>query len=152
MIIDCHGHYTTVPQAHKQFRERQLAGEDPAPAEIGDDVIRETIENNQLRVMRERGIDVTIFSPQASAMEHHVPDPQVAIAWARACNDLVYRVTELFPASFVGVCQLPQTPDGNLDAVVAELRRCVEELGFVGCNLNPDPSGGHWTSRPLTEA
>lgn len=34
---------------------------------------------------------------------------------------------------------------------VAELRRCVQELGFVGCNLNPDPSGGHWTSPPLTD-
>jgi 4-oxalmesaconate hydratase len=94
---------------------------------------------------------VTIFSPQASAMEHHVPDPEVAVAWARACNDLVFRVTELFPEHFAGVCQLPQTPDGNLDACVDELRRCVEELGFVGCNLNPDPSGGHWTSPPLTD-
>jgi 4-oxalmesaconate hydratase len=26
------------------------------------------------------------------------------------------------------------------------------ELGFVGCNLNPDPSGGYWTSPPLTDA
>ena len=34
---------------------------------------------------------------------------------------------------------------------VAELERCVTELGFVGCNLNPDPSGGHWTSKPLTD-
>ena len=151
MIIDCHGHYTTVPQAHKQFRERQLAGESPPPAEISDDEIRETIEQNQLRVMRDRGIDVTVFSPQASAMEHHVPDPKIALAWAHACNDLVHRVTELFPREFAGVCQLPQTPEGNLDAVIAELRRCVEELGFVGCNLNPDPSGGHWTSRPLTD-
>ncbi|MFC0106139.1 amidohydrolase family protein [Kibdelosporangium aridum] len=31
------------------------------------------------------------------------------------------------------------------------MRRCVEELGFVGANLNPDPSGGHWTSPPLTD-
>jgi 4-oxalmesaconate hydratase len=151
MIIDCHGHYTTVPDAHKRYRQQQLAGEDPAPAEIADDAIRETIEQNQLRVMRERGSDVTIFSPQASAMEHHVPDPQLAIDWARACNDLIFRVTELFPQHFAGVCQLPQTPDGNLDACVDELRRCVEELGFVGANLNPDPSGGHWTSRPLTD-
>ena len=29
--------------------------------------------------------------------------------------------------------------------------RCVDELGFVGCNLNPDPSGGHWTAPPLTD-
>jgi 4-oxalmesaconate hydratase len=151
LIIDVHGHYTTVPQAHKRFREQQLAGENPAPAKIADEEIRETVEQNQLRVMRERGIDLTVFSPQASAMEHHVPDPETAVAWARACNDLIHRVTELFRDEFAGVCQLPQTPDGNLDAVVAELRRCVEELGFVGCNLNPDPSGGRWTSRPLTD-
>lgn len=151
IVVDCHGHYTTVPTAHKRFRERQLSGERPATAKIGDDEIRETIEQNQLRVMRERGIDVTIFSPQASAMEHHVPDPAVAADWARACNDLVYRVAELFPESFAGVCQLPQTPDGNIEACVAELRRCVDDLGFVGCNLSPDPSGGHWASPPLTD-
>lgn len=151
MIIDCHGHYTTVPDAHKRYRLQQLAGERPESAQISDDEIRETIEQNQLRVMRERGSDVTIFSPQASAMEHHVPDAGIASDWARACNDLVFRVTELFPQQFAGVCQLPQTPEGNLDACVAELERCVEELGFVGCNLNPDPSGGHWTSRPLTD-
>ena len=34
---------------------------------------------------------------------------------------------------------------------IAELERCVNELGFVGCNLNPDPSGGHWTAPPLTD-
>jgi 4-oxalmesaconate hydratase len=151
LIIDCHGHYTTAPPAHKAFREAQLAGLDPAPAEISDGEIRESIEGNQLRIMRERGADLTIFSPQASAMEHHLPDPAVAVAWARACNDLVARVVSLYPEHFAGACQLPQTPADGLDDSVAELRRCVEELGFVGCNLNPDPSGGHWTSRPLTD-
>jgi 4-oxalmesaconate hydratase len=84
-------------------------------------------------------------------MEHHVPDPATARAWARACNDLVHRVVGLYPQHFAGACQLPQTPGGALDDSIEELRRCVEELGFVGCNLNPDPSGGHWTSRPLTD-
>ncbi len=49
------------------------------------------------------------------------------------------------------MCQLPQTPGGPLDDSVAELRRCVQELGFVGCNLNPDPSGGYWTAPPMTD-
>ncbi|HEX7299396.1 MAG TPA: amidohydrolase family protein [Solirubrobacteraceae bacterium] len=157
MVIDCHGHYTTTPPAHNAFREAQLARladpslPEPAPAEISDDEIRETIEANQLRLLRERGGDLMIFSPQASAMGHHVPDPATAVAWARACNDLVYRVTELFPEHFAGACQLPQTPDGSLDSSIAELRRCVEELGFVAANVNPDPSGGHWTSKPLTD-
>jgi 4-oxalmesaconate hydratase len=157
LIIDVHGHYTTTPAAHKAFREAQLARlvdpnlPEPTPPAISDDEIRESIEQNQLRLLRERGGDLMIFSPQASSMEHHVPDPETAVSWARACNDLVHRVVGLFPEHFAGACQLPQTPGGSLDDSIAELRRCVEELGFVGCNLNPDPSGGHWTSKPLTD-
>ncbi|HEV8251708.1 MAG TPA: amidohydrolase family protein [Gaiellaceae bacterium] len=151
MIIDCHGHYTTAPPAHRRFREAQLSGRDATPEPIDDDEIRESLEDNQLRLLRERGGDLMIFSPQASAMEHHVPDPAIAQAWARACNDLIHRVVSLYPEHFAGACQLPQTPGGSLDDSVGELRRCVEELGFVGCNLNPDPSGGHWTSKPLTD-
>jgi 4-oxalmesaconate hydratase len=156
VIIDCHGHYTTAPPAHNAWREAQKqafdagAGAPPYPA-ISDDDIRETIEKNQLRLLRERGADLTIFSPRASAMEHHIGDASVATSWARACNDLITRVVDLYPESFVGVCQLPQTAYGGLDETIAELDRCVTELGFVGCNLNPDPSGGHWTSRPMTD-
>jgi 4-oxalmesaconate hydratase len=157
MIIDCHGHFTTVPATHKKFRAAQMAGladparPEPVYVEPSDDTLREAIENNQLRMLRERGGDLMVFSPQASAMEHHVPDPAVARSWARVCNDLIYRVVGLFPDNFAPVCQLPQTPGGGLDDTVAELRRCVETLGFVGCNLNPDPSGGYWTSPPMTD-
>ncbi len=156
MIIDCHGHYTTAPAQLQRFRDAQLAaldtgGPTPALEAISDDELRESVEVNQLRILRERGGDVMIFSPKASGMEHHVPDPVTAVAWARASNDLVARVAELYPESFAGVGQLPQTPGGAMDDVVAELRRCVDELGFVGANLNPDPSGGFWTSPPLTD-
>ena len=157
MIIDCHGHYTTAPEPHQAFRRRQLARfEDPAlpppgPERISDDQIRESIETNQLRLQRERGADLTIFSPRASAMAHHLGDLDVSRAWAASCNDLIYRVTDLYPANFAGVCQLPQSPGAGMGESVRELARCVAELGFIGCNLNPDPSGGHWTSRPLTD-
>jgi 4-oxalmesaconate hydratase len=156
VIIDVHGHYTTEPAQLKQFRRAQLAALDggaaaPQLAAISDDEVRESVEKNQLRVLRERGGDVMVFSPRASGMEHHVADPATAVAWARASNDLVARVADLYPQHFAAVCQLPQTPGGALDDVVAELRRCVEERGFVGANLNPDPSGGHWTSPPLTD-
>ena len=123
----------------------------PAYPEISDGEIRETIESSQLRLMDERGIDFTLFSPRASAMAHHIGDARVSLAWTRRCNDLVHRVTTLFPDRFGGVCQLPQSPGAPIEDSIAELRRCVEELGFVGCNLNPDPSGGHWTSPPLTD-
>src|SRR4051812_2423185 len=156
MIIDCHGHYTTAPAAHTAWREKQVAaweaGTTPEPYPvISDDEIRETIETSQLRLMDERGIDVTVFSPRASAMAHHVGDAAVSQEWARRCNDLIHRVTTLFPERFIGVAQLPQSPGAPIEGSIAELRRCVEELGFVGVNLNPDPSGGHWTSPPPTD-
>ena len=156
MIIDCHGHYTTVPQAHTSWRTAQLAAweageQPPAYPEISDDDLRESIDGSQLRLMRERGVDLTVFSPRASAMAHHQGDEGVSRRWAEACNDLIHRVTKLYPDDFVGVCQLPQSPGVPIANSIAELRRCVEELGFVGCNLNPDPSGGHWTADPLTD-
>jgi len=57
----------------------------------------------------------------------------------------------LYPGNFVGVCQLPQSPGVPPANSAAELERCVHDLGFIGCNLNPDPSGGHWNSPPLTD-
>jgi 4-oxalmesaconate hydratase len=156
VIIDCHGHYTTAPAAHTSWREAQTTAYDAGQAAplypgIPDDEIRESIEGSQLPLMAERGIDLTIFSPRASAMGHHRGDEAVSTAWTRACNDLVARVVGLFPERFAGVCQLPQSPGVPIEHSIAELRRCVEELGFVGCNLNPDPSGGHWTAAPLTD-
>jgi 4-oxalmesaconate hydratase len=84
-------------------------------------------------------------------MGHDFGDEQVSADWARVNNDLIARVVGLYPASFAGVCQLPQSPGVPIGRAVGELRRCVQELGFVGLNLNPDPSGGHWTSLPLTD-
>jgi 4-oxalmesaconate hydratase len=158
MIIDCHGHDTTAPKALQDFREAEIACDCDAHQlaalarpEISDDQIRESLEGAQLKLQRERGTDLTVFSPRASAMAHHIGDEATSLQWSQVCNDLIARVCDLYPDNFVGVCQLPQSPGVPAAHSVAELRRCVEELGFVGCNLNPDPSGGWWTSPPLTD-
>jgi 4-oxalmesaconate hydratase len=151
MIIDCHGHYTTAPGAHAAWRERQLAGEAPAYPVFSDDELRHSVEANQLRLMDERGIDLTLFSPRASAMGHHYGDAAASARWTRHCNDLVAQVAGLYPHRFAGVAQLPQSPGAPIEDCVPELRRCVDELGFVGANLSIDPSGGHWTAPPLTD-
>jgi len=158
MIIDCHGHYTTAPKALQDYRDTQIAGlKDPAHVpsaarlDINDDDIRQSLENAQLKLQRSRGTDVTIFSPRASAMGHHIGNETTSLNWSRACNDLIHRVCRLYPRNFVGVCQLPQSPGVPPSSCIGELERCVKDLGFVGCNLNPDPSGGMWTAPPLTD-
>lgn len=156
MIIDCHGHFTTAPRSLHAWRKQQLdALGDPAnaphPLTITDDEIREAIEFGQLKLQRERGGDLTLFSPIAGQMGHHLGNEQTSLEWATVCNDLIHRVVELFPDNFAAVCQLPQAPGKSPAGCIPELRRCVEQLGFVGCNLSPDPSGGYWTEPPLTD-
>jgi 4-oxalmesaconate hydratase len=158
LIIDVHGHYTTAPKALEVWRNRQVAAiNDPAnrpkvsELKISDDELRESIETNQLAKMRERGSDITIFSPRASFMAHHIGNFEVSSTWAAICNELCYRVSQLFPDNFVPAAMLPQSPGVAIDTCIPELEKCVKEYGNVGINLNPDPSGGHWTSPPLSD-
>ena len=158
MIIDVHGHYTTAPAALGAWRDLQIAAlkdpsktPDPKSLKISDDELRESIETNQLKLMKQRGSDLTIFSPRASFMAHHIGDFQTSATWAAICNELCHRVAELFPDHFIGAAMLPQSPGVDPASCIPELEKCVKDYGFVGLNLNPDPSGGHWTSPPLTD-
>jgi 4-oxalmesaconate hydratase len=84
-------------------------------------------------------------------MAHHVGTEETGIVWTRMSNDLIARICKLLPDNFVGVGQLPQHPGRPVQNCIPELERVVNELGFVGVNLNPDPSGGHWSGAPLTD-
>ena len=157
MIIDCHGHYTTTPPGVGKYREQQQAALEKDPQHRGsrgkvvgsDDEIGDSLEHNQLRLQRERGTDLTIFSPRASWMGHHIGNEYTSQYWSEHQNDLIKRVCDLYPNNFAAVAQLPQSPGVDPAKSVAELTRTVEEMGFIGCNLNPDPSGGHWQDAPL---
>jgi 4-oxalmesaconate hydratase len=158
MIIDCHGHYTTAPKQLEEWRKRQIAAlEDskhvPSKGQLGisDDEIRESLEGAQLKQQRERGTDMTIFSPRAMGMSHHIGNETTSRHWSEHCNEMIHRVCGLYPENFVGVCQLPQSPGVSPKNCIPELERCVKDFGFIGCNLNPDTSGGYWKDPPLTD-
>src|SRR5947207_15254957 len=86
MIIDRHGHYTTEPQKLHDFRKGQIAAiKDPSQKpsasalKISDDELRASVEGAQLKFQRERGTSLTIFSPRASGMSHHIGDEGVSL-------------------------------------------------------------------------
>ena len=152
MTIDAHGHFTTVPAGLRIFRALQISQMGrpvKKPVAMSDDEIRASLEKGQVRLLDERGIDVMLFSPMASAMGHHFGSALISRHWTEVNNDLVHRAVNLFPTRFVGVCSLPQSPGASPRDCAGELERCVTDLGFVGCTLNPDPSGGYWTDPPL---
>ena len=155
-VIDCHGHYTTEPAAMLDWRRRQIAaindpGQSPTPdsLKVSDDEIRASLTGKQLRLQAERGIGMALFSPRAGGMGHHIGGAKTSADWSRVSNDMIHRIAGLFPKNFAPVCQLPQTPGVSPANCRDELTRCVSELGFVGCNVNPDPTGGYWRDPPL---
>src|SRR4051794_2989422 len=135
MIIDIHGHYTTEPQPLLVFRDKQLAGladsmRNPAISrsdELGitDEQLVESVQP-QLKLQRERGSDLTIFSPRAAGMAHHVGNEAIGHAWSRLSNDLIHRVCSLLPDNFAAVGQLPQFPGAPIDNCIPELERIVK--------------------------
>jgi 4-oxalmesaconate hydratase len=157
LIIDIHGHYTTEPKALHDFRAAQLAGladaaRAPASADLGvSDAQLVASVRPQLEFQKGRGSDLTLFSPRASGMAHHVGTEAVGREWARVSNDLIWRICTLLPDNFVAVGQLPQFPGAPIENCIPELERIVRDCGFVGVNLNPDPSGGYWKAPPLTD-
>ena len=118
MIIDCHGHYTTAPSELSDYRENQKNAlsknkenqVEKGEIRISDDQIRESLENKQLKLQKERGTDLTLFSPRASWMGHHIGNQTTSKYWTEHCNELIYRITQLYPKNFVGIAQLPQSP------------------------------------------
>lgn len=144
MRIDIHGHYTTAPPQLDAFRGRQITDINKPrkrPVKISDDEITQSLQAN-FRAMDDRGIDLVLFSPRASGMGHDYGDALTSRYWTEVNNDLISRVCVLFPERFAPVCQLPQSPLASPADWLPELERCVTEMGFVGCNINPDISGG----------
>jgi 4-oxalmesaconate hydratase len=157
LIIDCHGHYTTEPEALNLFRAAQIAAlkdlsQRPSIGSltISDDQLRESVQP-QLKFQRERGTTVTLFSPRAGGMGHHIGTAETSAEWSQVSNELIHRICTLQPDNFIGVGQLPQSPGVRLENCLGELERCVKSYGFVAVNLNPDPSGGYWRDPPLTD-
>jgi predicted TIM-barrel fold metal-dependent hydrolase len=139
-VIDVHGHLSTPPhfRAHA-MNLVALRTPDETVIAIPEAAMKQALDRH-LRFLDERNIDVQLISPRPVAMLHW-ERPFLVEAWSRTTNDVIAGQCKLYPERFVGVAQLPQAPDLNIPACVAELDRAIKELGFVGAILNPDPGG-----------
>jgi predicted TIM-barrel fold metal-dependent hydrolase len=77
----------------------------------------------------------------------HSEKPAKLVQWFHEeVNNIIHRETLLYPDRFVGIAGIPTVGGEPLNIAIAELERCVKELNFKGCLLNPDPyenSGEH---------
>lgn len=66
-------------------------------------------------------------------------EPEYAAALCRAYNDWMHDYCKTDPARLKGIALLPLQA---IDLAVEEARRAVEELGFVGVTVHPEPVNG----------
>lgn len=143
MIIDMHGHTVAPPQAYA-YQAQLLASRgypDLGPPALSDELLEEHLQKH-LQRLDEFGIDVQLVSPRPFHMIHSLKPERVVRRWTGFVNDIIARQCQLHPDRLVGVAGLPQYRDTSPRNCLEELERCVKELGFVGCLLNPDPMEG----------
>ena len=94
------------------------------------------------------GTDIQLISPRPFHAMHSLKPHKVVKEWNCYVNDVIAQTCGSSPRATSASAGLPQGPDEPLDTAVAELERCVNELGFVGCLINPDPAEGGFPTPP----
>jgi 4-oxalmesaconate hydratase len=131
-------------QMHLHFRKLTAGSGNsvrPKPVEISDDEVEASLELH-LRELDAVGTDVQILSPRPWSIPTGDRRGDLVMDIAQQANDMIARIVKLHPDRFVGMAALPQTAGVSPSFGVEELQRCVDELGFVGCKINPDPGEG----------
>lgn len=143
MIIDSHGHIVMPDVMYKFMGE--LAGNRANPissaAKIPEAALRKAAEENIAR-MDSVGTDIQFLSPRPYIQMHSIRPSAVTATWTRFVNNAIHQQVQMFPTRFRGIAGLPQFRKDSPRNCLDELERCVNELGFVGCLLNPDPTEG----------
>ena len=154
--VDVHCHYLNPEVA------RKLAGLDPGQfdplvrfanaltREVNARQVQErsdqlsTIEV-RLRDMDRMGIDVQAVSP-APNQTCYWADPELGRDVSRMVNDRIAEIAATWPDRFVGLGSVPLQ---DAEVAVAELERCVLELGLRGVEINPSVNGMELTDPRL---
>ena len=144
MIIDMHGHWTSSGLRDYLAGAVSLRNVSDSVKPLGglDDT-----NNQNLKCMEERGIDLQVLSIRPVSMLH-VENRYISIPWARVHNNVMAEAISRHPDRFRGLATLPQ--GAEMDAWVDELERAVKELGMVGAIVNPNPKGDESTA-PLDD-
>ncbi|HWK35434.1 amidohydrolase family protein [Sphingomonas sp.] len=144
MIIDAHAHLLPVPEIFSYRSMLQASngnqGYNTRNA-ISEDVIAKAATRN-VALMDEVGTDVQMLSPRPFMLMHSNPNWRDVVAYAEVNNDCIAQTVKLYPDRFRGVGCLPQTPHQPIEFVFDELDRIIDDLGFAGVMINPDPGEG----------
>jgi predicted TIM-barrel fold metal-dependent hydrolase len=155
MIIDCHAHVSAPVElwAYKASLLSHRGAHGRGKVNVTDEQIRHAVEEHKeafphphLHYIDKVGTSMQLISPRPFQLMHSEPQAILVQWFHEEVNNIIYRETQIYPDRFVGIAGIPTVAGEPLDMAINELERCVNELGFKGTLLNPDPyenSGTH---------
>ena len=156
MIIDIHGH-VSAPQGLYAYKSGLLASRGShgrGGTRFTDEQIeaalnaRSVFGDGHLDQLKKHGTDLQLLSPRPFQMMHS-ERPAKIVQWLHEeFHNVIAHQVRLHPDTFRGVGGLAQVAGLPVEVALPELERCVKELGFVGCLLNPDPYENSGTEPP----
>ena len=138
-VLDIHGHVSTPPEFFAHAALLLAANSPVRNLQIPDDRMA-TAQQNHLKILDERNVDVQAIGPRPFA-QFLWARPHIQAAWARATNDAIAQAVRMHPGRLVGMAHLPQSSELDTSHCLPELDRCIDDLGFVGAYIDPDPGG-----------
>jgi predicted TIM-barrel fold metal-dependent hydrolase len=147
VIIDCHGHVSAPAQlwAYKATLLASRGSHGRGAVKVSDDEMRIALNHSEigpkghLDALKHHGTDVQLISPRPFQLMHSEKPAKLVHWFAEECHNVIKRQTEMYPNQFLGVASLPTVAGRPVQEALPELERCIKQLGFVGCLLNPDP-------------
>jgi aminocarboxymuconate-semialdehyde decarboxylase len=148
-VVDVHSHaiacrLPALDEAHPYDRWPSVTrtGERTAEIRVGRRHFRDIDDrcwspSRRIEDMDREGVAVQVLSPVPITLCHHAPAAG-ASELAQAQNDFLAGMVDAAPGRFKALGAVPlQEPT----AAVAELRRCVEDLGFLGVEIGTSVGG-----------
>ena len=105
-----------------------------------EEQLRPAVENHMKNIMDEVGTDIQFISPRPFQLMHSEKPTKLVHYYCHASNDVNAMTVKIAPTRYRGIACIPQTPYEPITNCLEELDRCVNELGFIGLLINPDPT------------
>jgi len=91
----------------------------------------------RLAEMDSMGVDIHVLSTWTQLYNYDLPT-EVCVATSEDCNNYVAELVKAWPERFAGLATLPMQ---NVEAAIAELERCMTQLGLKGAQINDHVNG-----------
>lgn len=110
-----------------------------APSQQAADTLAQLLEDSDQRIaaMEEAGIDLFVLSQTSPGVQAE-KDARVAVERAHEANDYTQALIKQHPDKYRAFAHLAMQ---DVRAAADELKRCVEELGFLGAMINGNTNG-----------